>query len=355
MPHHTPWMLYGANGYTGEKIAREAVARGLRPTLAGRTLAKVAPLAHELGLPSLAFDLTDPAVLATQVQGMKLVLLAAGPFSATSATVVEACLATGAHYLDITGEIDVFEHAFAQNTRARSAGVALCPGVGFDVIPTDCVAATLKAALPDATSLSLAFHTDSGISPGTLKTMVETVARGGKVRRNGLLVAEANAAVVRRIDFGDGGRHMGMSAPWGDVSTAFHSTGIPNVRAYLPASGGQVLGAKVMGWLSPLLRRPAVQAWLFKQVERRVQGPSEHQMARTPTHVWGEVTNAAGERRTARVVTDNGYRLTVTGALAVVQHLLNHDVPGGTYTPSMLMGADFVSRLPRCGPIGVTP
>lgn len=355
MPTHTPWMIYGANGYTGEKIAREAVARGLRPTLAGRTLAKIAPLAHELGLPSLAFDLNDPAVLATHLQGMKLVLLTAGPFSATSAKVVEACLASGANYLDITGEIDVFEHAFAQSARAKSAGVALCPGVGFDVIPTDCVAATLKAALPDATALSLAFHTASGISPGTLKTMVETVAQGGKVRRDGVLVPEPNAAVVRKIDFGEGGRHMGMSAPWGDVSTAFHSTGIPNVRAYLPASGGQVLGAKVMGWLSPLLRRPATQAWLFRQVERRVKGPSEHQMARTPTHVWGEVTNDAGERRTARVVTDNGYSLTVTGSLAVVQHLLANDVAGGTYTPSMLMGADFVSRLPRCGPIAVTP
>ena len=355
MPTHTPWMIYGANGYTGEKIAREAVARGLRPTLAGRTLAKIAPLAHELGLPSLAFDLSDPAVLATHLQGMKLVLLTAGPFSATSAKVVEACLASGANYLDITGEIDVFEHAFAQSARAKSAGVALCPGVGFDVIPTDCVAATLKAALPDATALSLAFHTASGISPGTLKTMVETVAQGGKVRRDGVLVPEPNAAVVRKIDFGEGGRHMGMSAPWGDVSTAFHSTGIPNVRAYLPASGGQVLGAKVMGWLSPLLRRPSIQAWLFRQVERRVKGPSEHQMARTPTHVWGEVTNDAGERRTARVVTDNGYSLTVTGSLAVVQHLLANEVTGGTYTPSMLMGADFVSRLPRCGPIAVTP
>src|SRR5436305_15188118 len=103
-----PWMIYGANGYTGELAAREAVARGLRPVLAGRNARAVAELALELGLDSRAFALDDPAAAAHGVAGMAAVLHCAGPFVRTSRPMVDACLAAGAHYLDITGEIAVF-------------------------------------------------------------------------------------------------------------------------------------------------------------------------------------------------------------------------------------------------------
>jgi short subunit dehydrogenase-like uncharacterized protein len=348
-----PWMLYGANGYTGEMIAREAAARGMKPVLAGRSRHKIEPLARELGLPFRVFDLDNAQQVSQQLTGVRLVLLTAGPFSATSACMVEACLAAGAHYLDISGEISVFEHAFAQHQRARAASVALCPGVGFDVIPTDCVAASLKAALPDATHLELAFYTASSLSPGTLKTMIETAAQGGCIRRNGQLVAEAPAAQVRRIDFGEGEHHLAMSAPWGDVSTAFHSTGIPNVRAYLPGSWPEIVGMRVLNLLRVVISQPVVRRALFSGVERFIKGPDAALRQRTPSRVWGEARNAAGERRTAHLLADNGYSLTITGSLAVVAHLLAHHVEGGSYTPSRLLGPGFVSTLPRCGPIHI--
>jgi len=150
-PMPKPWMIYGANGYTGELIAREAVSRGRTPVLAGRTAARVEQLAMSLGLQALVFDLGDAAATARSVEGMGLVLHCAGPFSATAAPMMAACLATHAHYLDITGEISVFEHARTLDAAARVSGIVICSGVGFDVIPTDCVAATLIAALPDAT------------------------------------------------------------------------------------------------------------------------------------------------------------------------------------------------------------
>jgi len=156
-PERMRWMIYGANGYTGELIAREAARRGLKPVLAGRRRESVEELARTLGLEARAFGLDDVAALTGQIQGHALVLNCAGPFSATAAPMMEACLRAGAHYLDITGEIAVFEHAQSLDARARDAGVVLCPGVGFDVIPTDCVAAALKAALPDATHLALGF------------------------------------------------------------------------------------------------------------------------------------------------------------------------------------------------------
>jgi short subunit dehydrogenase-like uncharacterized protein len=66
---------------------------------------------------------------------------------------------------------------------------------------------------------------------------------------------------------------------------------------------------------------------------------------KTATFVWGEATNARGDKRTARIKTANGYSLTVTGALAVVEHMLAHDLPGGAYTPAKLIGSDLLTRL----------
>jgi short subunit dehydrogenase-like uncharacterized protein len=82
--------------------------------------------------------------------------------------------------------------------------------------------------------------------------------------------------------------------------------------------------------------------------------PSTAKRDAQPTFVWGEVTNARGEKRTARIKTANGYSLTVSGALAVVEHLLTRDVPAGAYTPAKLMGPDLVIRLPGSGPMQIT-
>lgn len=346
------WMIYGANGYTGELIAREAVQRGLKPILAGRSAAPVQQLAAELVLESHVFTLDDDASIAAGLAGIDLVLHCAGPFSATARPMIEGCLHAGAHYLDITGEIAVFEHAQNLNARARQAGVVLCPGVGFDVIPTDCVAAALKSALPDATHLSLGFDSRSGFSPGTAKTSVEGLAQGGKVRRDGRIVSVPLAYSVRRIDFGDGEKPA-MTIPWGDVSTAYHTTGIPNIEVFIPGSPGMIKGARRANHFRWLLGMDLVQSLIKKRIEKTVKGPDESAREKLPTWVWGEARNARGETKTARIRTANGYSLTVTGALAVVEHLLTHSVEGGSYTPSRLVGADLVERLPGSGPLQI--
>src|SRR5206468_1467866 len=122
-----PWLLYGATGYTGKKIAQQAVRQGLRPILAGRGDG-VRRVAAELGLPARVFGLDDAAAVRTGLDGVHAVLHCAGPFSATAAPMIEACLATGAHYLDITGEIAVFEFAASRDADALKRGVVLCPG-----------------------------------------------------------------------------------------------------------------------------------------------------------------------------------------------------------------------------------
>ena len=352
-PHEAPWMIYGANGYTGELIAREAVRRGQKPTLAGRSQVKVQALADELGLEAIGFSLDDANEAARQIKGMAVVLNCAGPFSATAEPMMNACIKAKAHYLDITGEIEVFELAQSLDAHARSAGIVICPGVGFDVIPTDCVAAALKSALPDATHLSLGFDSRSGFSPGTAKTSVEGLAQGGKVRRDGEIVTVPLAYEVRKIDFGDGEKDA-MTIPWGDVSTAYYSTGIPNIDVFIPGSPGMIKGARRANYIRPLLGFQFVQKLIKARIAKTVKGPDEETRAKMPTYVWGEASNARGDKKTARIKTANGYSLTITGSLAVIEHLFETRPEGGAYTPSKLVGPELVTRLPESGELQIS-
>lgn len=344
------FLLYGATGYTGELIAREAVRRGMQPVLAGRSVEKIDRLAAELGCASAAFDLDDHTSLVRTLANVPAVLHCAGPFSATARSMMQACLASHVHYLDITGEIDVFELAHSVHEKAQRAGIVLCPGVGFDVVPTDCLAIRLKQALPDATHLALGFDSRSGFSKGTAKTAVESAGEGSRVRRDGRIVAVPLASQIRRIDFGNGER-LAVGIPWGDVSTAYHSTGIPNIEVFTATSPKDLARMQQAHRLRSLLRTRLVRALLKRRIERTLQPPNQAQRDSNPTFVWGEASNAAGRKVTARVVTANGYALTVASSLGIMAHVLQTQCAAGYATAGMLVGADFISTLPGSSPI----
>src|SRR5271170_6418161 len=209
MADRARWMIYGANGFTGHLVAVEAKRQGLRPVLAGRRAGPIEALAEDLGLPARVFDLGHPRAAAAALADMAVVSHCAGPFSATSAQMIDACFASGTHYVDITGEFDVFVAAQRRHADAQAAGIVICPGMGFDVIPTDCLAAVLKQALPDAEHLVLAFDARTRVSPGTARTMAESFlrgSRGGRVRRNGVIEEVPLAHSRRRVDFTGGSR-----------------------------------------------------------------------------------------------------------------------------------------------------
>jgi short subunit dehydrogenase-like uncharacterized protein len=340
-----PWLIYGANGYTGRLIAREAVERGLGPVLAGRNHDEVTGLARSLGLQSRVFGLDDPCATADAVRGNALVLHCAGPFSATSQPMIDACLSESCHYLDITGEIAVFADAHQQSDTARRADIVLIPGVGFDVVPTDCLAASLVEALPAAIRLTLAFEGGGGPSPGTAKTGIESLGEGGFVRQDGQLVPVPLAWKSRTIPFAHGER-MAATIPWGDVYTAFVSTGVPNIEVYMSMPPAQIANLRRMRWLRPLLGASWMQSLLKNRIEAKVKGPSDDKRGGSRSQLWGEAISADGRAVTASMTAPNGYDLTVSAALGIVQHLLENDVEGGFYTPSLLMGADYASSLP---------
>ena len=339
------FLLYGANGYTGQLIAKMAVEYGLSPVLAGRNASSLQSLADSLKLPYKVIDLADTTSLHEALNEVEVVLHAAGPFQFTSKAMIEACLATKTHYLDITGEISVFERAKQYDTRARESGIMVMPGVGFDVVPTDCTALYLKQQLPDATHLKLAFAKIGGkLSHGTAATMAENLGEGGAVRVNGKIVKKPLGHKSFWVDFGVKKLFV-MCIPWGDVSTAYTTTGIPNIEAYTGSSPKTFSLLKWQGLYNWLLRTSFVRNYTKKKIKQKPAGPSDAMRVKAMSLVWGEVTNAAGQKATARLQAPEGYTLTAMSSLLITQKVLQGNYKPGYQTPAGAYGADLILEI----------
>lgn len=336
------FLIYGANGYTGELITRFAAERGLKPILAGRNANKIEALALNFGFDFRIFSLDETEKLDAALQEVEFVLHCAGPFSLTSKVMVEACLRNKRHYLDITGEIAVFEAMARLDEKAKEAGIMIMPGIGFDVVPSDCLAKYLKEKLPSATNLTLAFYGMGRISHGTQATMTMNVGRGGAIRRNGEITSVPAAYKTREIDFGEL-QKTGVTIPWGDVSTAFFSTGIPNIEVYtvMPASNLKMLKlSRYLGWL--LAMKP-VQKYLQKKIP--AGGPSDKERAKGKTFLWGEVSDESGKKIEARQTGPEGYTLTALTALNISEKILDGNFCAGFQTPAKCYGADLILEI----------
>ena len=337
----TPFLIYGASGYTGQLAAEHAVATGLRPVLAGRNRAKLQPLAARLGLEYRVFDLASPGGLRAGIRGMSAVLHTAGPFSATSRPMADACLQAGLHYLDITGELSVFEALAQRDREARSARVMLLPGAGFDVVPSDCLAAHVQRRLPGATRLRLSLGGFGGLSRGTAKTMLEGAARGTQVRRGGRIV-ELGRTPRATIDLGAGPRPA-VGVSWGDVATAWHSTHIPDIEVFFEASPMLALAAAMPGPLRRLLATPFSQRFLKRQIEKRLPpGPTPEQRARSRSVLLAEAWDETGARVASRLETPEAYTLTAWTAVEIARRASVGEAVPGYQTPSTAYGADFI-------------
>jgi short subunit dehydrogenase-like uncharacterized protein len=337
------FLIYGANGYTGELITRFAVKRGMRPILAGRSAEAIEKLAAKHDLEHRVFSLDERDKLDAALQNVEMVLHCAGPFSRTSRAMVEACLRNKRHYSDITGEIAVFEATARLDEKAKDVGIMLMPGVGFDVVPSDCLAKHLKDRLSSATHLSLAFYGVGGrISHGTQKTMTMNIGKGGAIRKDGMITSVPAAWKTREIDFGEV-KKMGVTIPWGDVATAYYSTGIPNIEVFTVVPEKQLKLLKLSRYLGWLLAAGPVQRYLHKQIPPG--GPDDEERAKGRSLLWGEASDSDGNRVEARLQGPEGYTLTAHAALNIAQKILDGSFKPGYQTPAKAYGADLVLEV----------
>ena len=351
MADHDGWMLYGASGYTGVLLAEEAARRGLRPLLAGRSEAKLRPLAERLGMPYRAVGLEDPAALRGALEGVRAVLHCAGPFVDTSLPMVNACLERKAHYLDITGERSVYQQVFSRDAEAKARGVCLISGVGFDVVPSDCLARYVADQVPGVRSVEIALAMLGRPSPGPVKSLIGFFPQGIWVRRGGQL---------RRIPYGSGLRKVrlpereGWAQPMAmaDLETAPRTTGAQDVTVYIIIRSrmarvlrltwpGLALGLAVS---RPLLASGLVQGALRRWIDANVRGPDEERRKRTRTFVWAKAKGDGGEKE-AWLECPDGFDFSVHSALNAVRAVLER-APEGATTPALAFGADFTLSVP---------
>ncbi|MEO9803655.1 MAG: saccharopine dehydrogenase NADP-binding domain-containing protein [Reichenbachiella sp.] len=338
------FLIYGAYGYTGQLISKLAKAKGYSPILAGRDEIKTQSLANELELEYTSFDLSDSIKLEATLNKVDIVLHCAGPFSATAKVMMEACIRTKTHYLDITGEIEVFELGASMDQVAKDAGILIMPGVGFDVVPSDCLAAYLKLKLPDANHLELAFMSESSTSRGTALTMTQGIGKGGAIRKDGKIIPVPHAYRSRSLNL-DGKEKSFVSIPWGDVSTAYYSTGIPNIMVYTAMHPGQIKKIKMVEKWRWFFNLSFVQNYLQNKVRKTVTGPTEQMRENSRCYLWGEVKNDKGEIKSAKLTTLEGYKLTAITSLMVIEEMIKELPNPGYQTPSKAFGADFIIKV----------
>ena len=339
-------LVYGATGYTGQLIARTARQLAMSVTIAGRNEAKLRALAAETGFDHSAVELADTATLLQVVAAHDVVLHAAGPFSKTAEPMVEACLAGGTHYLDITGEIAIFEAHRRLDWRARDAGIMIMSGVGFDVVSSDCLAQHLQTRMPDAVTLTLAMRGMGDMSRGSGKTAIEAINSGTATRRDGT-IEQVKKVPRRQLQFGNQAVDcVGIS--WGDISTAYYTTGIPNIAVYFELTKDLEQIVRLPGIVKWLFSTPLGQAFLRRQIEKLPLGPDAEAQKAQVTQILGIVEDASGREMRAILTVPGPYHLTALTALRIAGEVDGGRVEPGSRNPAQVFGADFIATFEGC-------
>lgn len=339
-------VIYGSYGYTGKLISEIASGSEIPVLLSGRNEQKLRILSDELNLPFKKASLDSESEMDALLGDATVVIHCAGPFVKTWSAMAKACIRNGCHYLDITGEIIVFETLKAIGEKFKEQNLLVMPGVGFDVVPTDCMAFYLHGRMPNATALELAFMGIGGaVSRGTARTMVENLGTGGVVRRDGELKSVPAAFKTKEIDF-TVQKRSAVSIPWGDISTAYTSTGIKDITVYMAAPKSVIRGLKWSNYLKLFLQTETVKNFFRKKIDQRPEGPDEVQRETGTSYIWGKVENEKGENIEAIFQTAEGYRLTAEMSWRIAKKVFRGKMKAGYQTPSSLFGWELIFEHP---------
>jgi short subunit dehydrogenase-like uncharacterized protein len=339
-----PLLIYGASGYTAGLLLPELRARGIPFLVAGRNGARVAQVAEAFAAPARVFALDDAAALRRGLEGVEVVLNAAGPFLDTTEPLLQACLAVGAHYLDLSGELQPLQRASELGAQARAQGLMILPGVGFDVVPSDCLALHVARRLPDAEHLMLSICGSNLLSHGSALTFAEHAGTPVFVRRAGVLEAMRFRIQMRWVEFGSGVRPV-IAVSWGDLVTAFHSTSIANIEVYFEATTPRFLGIATNQYFGWMARMDWAKSLLRSYASLMPSGPSELERNSEQAIIVAEAWSRTRRVR-ARLVTTEAYTFTALAAAAILERVLGGTRAPGFQTPATLLGPDFVLSIP---------
>jgi short subunit dehydrogenase-like uncharacterized protein len=337
-------LIYGATGYTGRLIAERLVHSRCHTVIAGRTPHRVQALSAVLGVAGRTIAIEEAEALDQALDDVDVLINAASPFASTAPALIESCLRTKTHYLDITGELPVFQNAFFHDEVARSRGIMIMPGAGLGVVASDCLAAHVAALVPDAKYLRIALLRPGSFSRGTFRSALGLAHSRVSIRRNGRMMSLPVGRLQRAFDFGDGERES-VAVSWADVFTAYHSTGIRNIEAYFEADfASRALYQLGAGVADAMQLRP-VKALIDVASGALPDGPSETRRQSERCVIVAEAEDSWRQVRSARLETSDGYSFTAQAAAAIAKRVMRGDFVSGFQTPARVYGADLALQF----------
>lgn len=337
-------LIYGASGYTAKLLLQFPVPDGQQWILAGRNKEALSNLASVKGLDYECFSVEESEKMHIALREVDVLLNLAGPYIHTAVPFMQACLETGTHYLDITGELEVFQWAAEKNDAALKAGIMLMPGCGFDVVATDAVAKFLSVRLPGAEELLLAFVSNGGMSRGTMRSALNKLGKAGAERKAGVLVPRPIGHKQMQLELGGKSHHM-VSIPWADVVTAWYTTGIPDIVVYMNLPMRWVpLVLRIFG---PMLRMDVVKQALLRKIDTMPEGPSPEALEKGKTLVYGKVKKGNTVLE-AEFFGPQAYRFTALSCLAVLNQIMKSGAKPGFQTPAGCFGSEIAASISGC-------
>jgi short subunit dehydrogenase-like uncharacterized protein len=337
-------MIYGSTGFTGRLIAQRAIEAGLAPMLAGRDEDRVRRQAELLGTPWRTVSLDSIEALTEALSDIGAVVHAAGPFIVTAPPMIEACLRAETHYLDVSGELPVFREAFGRDSEAIRAVVMLMSGAAWSVVATDCLAAHVAVRLPGAKYLRLGMTRSKLYSRGTARSAFGLMSSDVIVRRNGRLTSVPIGRMERDFDYGEGER-TSIALSWPDVLTAYHTTGIANIEAYMEVGAAARVLAPLTARIGEAFQWPILRSVLRLGAMALPEGPAEDARRLARPAIVAEAEDAWRRVSRARLTTADGYDFTALAAVAIAERVIGGEFEPGFQTPGRVYGADFVLSI----------
>jgi short subunit dehydrogenase-like uncharacterized protein len=315
-------LIYGASGYTGKLISTQAKQAGLDFEIAGRNESAVSALARSLGVSYRVFDVVDAQALRSTLKDFTVILNCAGPFAVTALPIMEACMDTGVHYLDITAEFKIYALAESLSEKAAAANVMLLPGVGWDVVPSDCLAVHTANKVAKPRHLRIALEVAGAMSRGSATSAGEIMDVGLLVRSEGKLVTAPNAD-MSVFNFGEGDVECARLS-FGDLVTAWASTRIPNIEMFVHVKG---------------------DAFPEGDLTLLPEGPTPEERDANRAKAVAEVTGEDGAIARALIDTVNGYSYTAMSSVEAARRVLAGQYLPGFQTPVTVFGAEFAASI----------
>jgi short subunit dehydrogenase-like uncharacterized protein len=333
-------IVYGAYGYTARLLLPRLKALGIDPVLAGRDPTRTAEVARELDVPHRVFSLADPGEVDGGLRGMDVLLNAAGPFMHTTTPLVLGCLREGLDYLDLSGEVEPLDRVADAGRAARDRGLMLLPAIGFDVVPSDCLATHVANRVPDATRLTFYVSASNLMSHGSGVTLAEHIGIPVHTRREGRLEQMLMRMQMRWADFGSGHRPM-VAVSWGDLVTAYRSTRIPNIEVYFEATAFRLAAVTINQYWGWLLRSTSANSFFHQYADMLPAGPTPEERAQERCSIVVEAQSPRAAAR-SRIDTPEAYESTAIMATRVIERVIGGDRQPGFQTASTMFGPDFV-------------